>query len=190
MADLKPSNTVRTKPFALNLRALNPKYAKFESERLKRDPEFLLRWYLKGFTESDRFVTLTFNPNVTTTELGRSKTFGEFMKRLNRAVYGADYRKRGKRLDCLPIHELSSGGSHHIHALISTPDNLDRLRPGESFDELIVRLWTRLRQAGTAKAQYSTSMFDVDECLYKYLTKDIRRPWDYANLDVMNIYRN
>lgn len=176
------------KPFVLNTKALYPKYNKYNFERLRRHPEFQFAWMVRGFSESDRFVTLTFNPDKKTTPLTRSETFGEFMKRLNRAVYGAEFTKRGKRLRCLPFHEESKGGSHHIHALISTPDNLDRLRPNEDFDELIVRIWVGLRLTGIEEAQYSTVMYDL-EGVYKYISKDIKRPWDYANFDVMNVYR-
>lgn len=176
------------KPFVLNTKAVNRKYCRYELERLRRHPEFVLSWFFKGFEESARFVTLTFSPYCRTTEETRSNTFREFMKRLNRAVYGSQFLKHGKRLCCLPVLEESKGGSHHIHALISTPDNFDLLRPGESFDELIVRLWTKLRLTGVAKAQYSTTMYDLEN-VSKYITKDLKRPWDYANLDVMNIYR-
>lgn len=164
--------------------ALTRDYTKRLKKLLARDADWNKYWFWSGFHEEDRFITLTFRPHMRIDEYQRTKTVDEFLKRLNRAVYGADFTKRGKRLSYCGFFEISPGGSLHLHALISAPENIDRLN-GESFDHLIIRTWKRLALAGEHFAQHSTDMYDVERVL-DYMMKDVTRPKHYANFDVLN----
>jgi hypothetical protein len=79
--------------------------------------------------------------------------FRHFMNLLNRAVYGAAFRRHGKRLRVLPVlekgevrapalrsWELGTAGRWHIHCAIELPSHLDAV----DFECIIRKCWTKV----------------------------------------------
>src|ERR1700751_4944361 len=81
------------------------------------------------------------------------QAFRHFMNLLNRAVYGAAFRRHGKRLRVLPVlekgevrasslHSLERGtsGRWHIHCAIELPSHLDPV----ALEKLIRACWAKV----------------------------------------------
>jgi hypothetical protein len=81
------------------------------------------------------------------------QAFRHFMKLLNRAVYGAAFRRYGKRLRVLPVlekgevraralrsWERGTSGRWHIHCAIELPSHLDAV----ALEKLIRRCWAKV----------------------------------------------
>ena len=81
------------------------------------------------------------------------QAFRHFMNLLNRAVYGAAFRRYGKRLRVLPVlekgevhttalrsWERGTSGRWHIHCAIELPSHLDAV----ALEKLIRRCWTKV----------------------------------------------
>jgi hypothetical protein len=81
------------------------------------------------------------------------QAFRHFMNLLNRAVYGAAFRRYGKRLRVLPVlekgevhasalrsWERSTSGRWHIHCAIELPSHLDAI----SLEKLVRHCWAKV----------------------------------------------
>ena len=81
------------------------------------------------------------------------QAFRHFMNLLNRAVYGAAFRRHGKRLRVLPVLEKGevrtralrswehgTSGRWHIHCAIELPPHFDAI----VLESLIRRLWAKV----------------------------------------------
>ena len=81
------------------------------------------------------------------------QAFRHFMNLLNRAVYGAAFRRHGKRLRVLPVlekgevhasalrsWERGTSGRWHIHCAIELPSHLDAV----ALEKLIRRCWAKV----------------------------------------------
>jgi len=81
------------------------------------------------------------------------QAFRHFMNLLNRAVYGAAFRRYGKRLRVLPVlekgevraravrsWEWGTSGRWHIHCAIELPSHLD----GITLEKSIRNCWTKV----------------------------------------------
>jgi hypothetical protein len=81
------------------------------------------------------------------------RAFRHFMNLLNRAVYGAAFRRHRKRLRVLPVLEKgelrartlrswqrAASGRWHIHCAIELPLHFDAF----TFEKLIRRCWTKV----------------------------------------------
>jgi hypothetical protein len=81
------------------------------------------------------------------------QAFRHFMKLLNRAVYGAAFRRHGKSLRVLPVlergevrasalcsWERGTSGRWHIHCAIELPSHLDAV----ALDNLIRDCWSKV----------------------------------------------
>jgi hypothetical protein len=81
------------------------------------------------------------------------KAFRHFMNLLNRAVYGAAFRRYGKRLRVLPVlekgevsscalrsWECGTSGRWHIHCAIEMPSHFD----GVAFEKSIRDCWAKV----------------------------------------------
>jgi hypothetical protein len=81
------------------------------------------------------------------------QAFRYFMKLLNRAVFGAAFRRHGKRLRVLPVlekgevcssslrsRERGASGRWHIHAAIELPAHLNAV----GLEKLIRRCWSHV----------------------------------------------
>jgi hypothetical protein len=81
------------------------------------------------------------------------QAFRHFMNRLNRAVYGAAFRRYGKRLRVLPVlekgevrastlrsWERGTSGRWHIHCAIELPAHLDAV----ALEKLIRHCWSKV----------------------------------------------
>jgi hypothetical protein len=81
------------------------------------------------------------------------KAFRHFMNLLNRAVYGAAFRRYGKSLRVLPVlekgevrasvlrsWECGTSGRWHIHCAIELPSHLDAV----ALEKLIRRCWAKV----------------------------------------------
>jgi hypothetical protein len=81
------------------------------------------------------------------------QAFRHFMNLLNRAVYGAAFRRHGKRLRVLPVlekgemrtvalrsREHCTSGRWHIHCAIESPAHLDAV----ALEELIRLCWAKV----------------------------------------------
>ncbi|HEY7231777.1 MAG TPA: hypothetical protein VH558_15555 [Pseudolabrys sp.] len=81
------------------------------------------------------------------------QAFRHFMNLLNRAVYGAAFRRYGKRLQVLPVlekgevggsalrsWERGTSGRWHIHCAIELPSHLDAV----ALERLIRQCWTKI----------------------------------------------
>lgn len=81
------------------------------------------------------------------------QAFRHFMNLLNREVYGAAFRRYGKRLRVLPVlekgevhatalrsWERGTSGRWHIHCAIELPSHLDAV----ALEKLIRRCWTKV----------------------------------------------
>jgi hypothetical protein len=90
---------------------------------------------------------------VKTDEYPCRQAFRHFMNLLNRAVYGAAFRRYGKRLRVLPVlekgevraralcsWERGTYGRWHIHCAIESPSHLDAV----SLEKLVRRCWAKV----------------------------------------------
>lgn len=81
------------------------------------------------------------------------QAFRHFMNRLNRAVYGAAFRRYGKRLRVLPVlekgdvgagalrsSEYGTAGRWHIHCAVELPSHLDAV----SLEKLVRTCWSNV----------------------------------------------
>ena len=81
------------------------------------------------------------------------QAFRHFMNRLNRAIYGAAFRRYGKRVRVLPVlekgevrasalrsWERGTSGRWHIHCAIELPAHLDAV----ALEKLIRRCWAKV----------------------------------------------
>jgi hypothetical protein len=81
------------------------------------------------------------------------QAFRHFMNLLNRAVYGAAFRRHGKRLHVLPVlekgevrgsafrsRERGTSGRWHIHCAIELPSHLDAV----ALERLVRECWTKV----------------------------------------------
>ena len=68
------------------------------------------------------------------------KAFRHFMNHLNRAVYGAAFRRHGKSLRVLPVLEKGEIGRWHIHCAIELPSHLDAV----ALEKLTRRCWAKV----------------------------------------------
>src|SRR5580658_9771149 len=81
------------------------------------------------------------------------QAFRHFMSLLNRAVYGAAFRRHGKRLRVLPVlergevharslrpWERGTSGRWHIHCAIELPSHFDAI----AFEKLIRGCWAKV----------------------------------------------
>jgi hypothetical protein len=81
------------------------------------------------------------------------QAFRHFMNLLNRAVFGAAFRRHGKRLRVLPVlekgevrtralptWECGASGRWHIHCAIELPSHLDAV----ALEKLIRHCWTKV----------------------------------------------
>jgi hypothetical protein len=81
------------------------------------------------------------------------QAFRHFMNLLNRAVYGAAFRRHGKRLRVLPVlekgevhatalrsWERGTSGRWHIHCAIELPSHFDAV----ALEKLIRRCWAKV----------------------------------------------
>ena len=81
------------------------------------------------------------------------QAFRHFMNLLNRAVYGAAFRRYGKRLRVLPVLEKGeiragalrpcdrgTSGRWHVHCAIELPSHFD----GIGLEKLIRKCWTKV----------------------------------------------
>ena|SRR5579862_539880 len=84
------------------------------------------------------------------------QAFRHFMNLLNRAVFGAAFRRHGKRLRVLPVlekgevsaralrsWERGTSGRWHIHCAIELPSHFDAV----AFEKLIRGCWTKVEWA-------------------------------------------
>lgn len=88
---------------------------------------------LKQSVKSPRGATIGID------EYWAKKGFGQFMRRLNRAVYGSANRHHGKRLRVVPIIEKSLDGRLHYHVAIEPPAHLDN----DEFCRLAMLIWLK-----------------------------------------------
>ena len=94
-------------------------------------------------------VALTFNLKQTikvpiggfqiVDELTAKKAFKEYMRQLNRRIYGSANRRHAKRLRVIPILEKSANRRWHYHAAIEPPSFMD---PAD-FGKLAMALWLK-----------------------------------------------
>lgn len=70
-------------------------------------------------------------------ELAAKKAFHHFMNVLNRRIYKAAFRHKGRRLRVIPILEKSQEGRWHYHAAIEPPRFMDASR----FGDLAMDMW-------------------------------------------------
>lgn len=165
--------------------ALNPNYGQLLKLQLSRSRECTKDSLFSAFTDDDYFITLTFKPHVKISEELRSSTVRQFLRRLNIAAYGSDYRRKKTRcLRYCGVFEVSKGGSLHLHAVISAPEGDNRLE-GKSFERVIKRLWTQLDLGGEVFAQSAERMYELEGAA-GYVMKAINSPKDYANFDAEN----
>ena len=68
-----------------------------------------------------------------------NRAFNQFMRRLNRAVYGNAARLSNKRLRVLPVVEKDAEGRWHIHAAIEPPEYMSE----REFRREILLCWPR-----------------------------------------------
>jgi hypothetical protein len=85
------------------------------------------------------------------------QAFRHFISLLNRAVYGASFRRYGKRLRVLPVlergevhtralrsWEQGTSGRWHIHCAIELPSHFDAV----AFEKLIRSCWAKIGWSG------------------------------------------
>ena len=72
-------------------------------------------------------------------ELAAKKAFKEYMRLLNRRIYGAAHRHHGKRLRVIPILERSVNRRWHYHVAIEPPSFMN----GAEFGELAMAMWLK-----------------------------------------------
>jgi hypothetical protein len=110
-------------------------------------------------------------------DYGCGQAFRHFMNLLNRTVYGAAFRRHGKRLRVLPVLEKGEvraralrscergrSGRWHIHCAIELPPHFDAI----ALERLIHRCW--------AKVEWGCSRILVRDCAnagwIHYMLKD------------------
>ena len=67
-------------------------------------------------------------------------TFAHFLRKLNKAIFGATARHYGKRVKIIPVLEKDENGRWHYHAAIEKPQHVSELK----FLTLLRRFWSQL----------------------------------------------
>jgi hypothetical protein len=154
----------RVRHFLLQLREVTPViHANNYSMEVRSDPFESAKSHLFDTSSWGPFcdVTLTFK-QARQSETGAwiklddyacRQAFRHFMNRLNRAVYGAAFRRYGRRLRVLPVlekgevrasalrsWERGTSGRWHIHCAIELPSHLDAV----ALENLIRDRWAKV----------------------------------------------
>lgn len=145
----------------------------------------LIDWALPHFSDNDSFVTLTFKPGIPFDEAQRSIDVKQFLKRLNRKVFGKQYDKHHKKLKCFPVFEFNNSDGLHVHMLLERPDDTSRLYL--PFEATVIETWCSMENTGIPKAQDVQNLYAVKRAL-GYCTKQIRTPDKLLRVDVNNAH--
>ena len=102
------------------------------------------------------------------------KTFNLFMSLLNRAVYGAAYRRYNKRLRVISVLEKKNE-RWHFHVAIEPPAHLST----KDFENLVLEIWSKQTDWGynENKVRYGTHANWIDSYMLKLSQKDDFENW-------------
>ena len=98
-----------------------------------------------------------------------TREFRQFMKRLNRYVYGNANRRYKKRLRVLPVVEKDKHERWHIHAVLEPPKQITDFQ----FRQAIKKCWVGKNEKSKNIWAYRETdiKFDANEGAVKYLLK-------------------
>ena len=102
------------------------------------------------------------------------KKVDEFERRLNRQLFGTNWRQTGKRLTWQHNFEFASGNSHS-HSLCKLCEGVD----GATFKGKIRHIWKKINK-GRSKAQLYVDKIGNHQKVAAYVTKDGNTDLAYA----------
>jgi hypothetical protein len=120
------------------------------------------RLILSNFTDKNLFITLTFEDNITLTEV-TNKVFKQFIQRLKRKYRDLKY---------LSVIEFQKRGAIHYHMVCNYPVEL---LEGDNRREQELNFYKYLWGMGFVKIEDITGVDNVGAYLIKYLQKDFNR---------------
>jgi len=145
----------------------------------------LVDWIKPSFAPTDCFVTLTYPDYVKYQEVERSADVTQFLKRLNRKVFGKGAEIGKKRLKSCPIFEFNVSDGLHLHMLLEKPTDAPRLE--QTFEHTVIDTWTKMKRGGVAMAQDVRSCLNtVDRLIYQ--TKQIKSGDTLTRVDFLNLH--
>jgi hypothetical protein len=114
-----------------------------------------------------------------------SRTLSEFLRRLNKKIYGNAYRRHKKRLACVPVIETGKvGGRLHIHMALQVPDYMkDDLH---RFFDIVEQEWKKSEWARWGSMLRPISSEKNRQWWTNYLFKDVSA--DDEVFDVQNFH--
>jgi hypothetical protein len=109
--------------------------------------------------------------------------------RLNRALYGPAFTRRGMRVATYAVHELNSSQGRHAHILFGhEPSVAWKANPSPvPFGELVVGLWCSLAGGRDRKAQDVRAITDLNGAA-NYIHKTIKTRGGLDHIDVTNLH--
>jgi len=133
---------------------------------LQNKPAFAVTFTMKGTDRNDLSTRLRCQQNMR-----------HFLNLLNQRLFKNSYRRYGKRVEVVPVLELSNWQRLHYHLTIVKPDCID----GRAFHELIHECWL-----DTDLANFENVVKPVaDKGWTNYLVKKLNST---AELDIENIH--
>jgi hypothetical protein len=104
----------------------------------------IAEWLIKNSWRSIWGISLTFkqarrqqNIWVQIDETQAKRAFKHFLNRLNRSLYGRNFRQYGRRLKVIPVLEKTRSGRWHYHLAIEAPAHID----AKEFARRIRQAW-------------------------------------------------
>lgn len=109
--------------------------------------------------------------------------------RLNRALYGTAYTRRGMRVATYVVQELNSSQGRHSHVLFGhEPSSEWKANPSPvPFEEMVVDLWCSLAGGRDREAQDMRPITDLQGAA-NYIHKTIKTRGGLDHIDVMNLH--
>ncbi len=156
----------------------------------RRATELRVNSVLEALQECEEtyFITLTTRRSYSRQTLSRAVS--EWIHRLNRALFGMHYTRRGVRMTVYVTHEANTVQGLHAHVLVGLPNDWRELKanaPLASFDELARRIWCSLETDRRAVGQDVRAVFNLSGAA-GYVHKTIGDLNDLDRLDVTNLY--
>lgn len=108
------------------------------------EPANIKAYYLQHRVPNPVNITLTqkqFVDGVWLDDLRSEQNFRHFANKLNSAVYGAKFKRFGKKLSMLVVRESDASHRHHLHCIIERPDHI--VEP--IFYQCVKSCWTSTR---------------------------------------------
>lgn len=133
------------------------------------------------------FITLTTKRRLDETTF--SVEVAKTMHRVNGALFGTAYRRRGMKLATLAIQERTFNDGLHTHLLVGVPEGSLQLKANPcpiAVPDLIVATWVESDlQYRRANGQDARDVYDFSG-VQRYIYKGVKTLSDFDNVDLRN----